>query len=332
MQNLKTHENASSGEFNALMEVVRLIVPPAVNQPELWEDGFRYAATKSEVLSVILERMNTLLKTKSSLTPHLKNLTSIEQLERYFDNPVVDFMISFDGKCYETLSPDVIIQEVADEKYGQWIRTTEMEHFIKEVRKTHLLKPCSELIIAPYGENHGGDDEHAVVSENFLNLYEAFRGSSKDCVGVVLLYLSKSSFEKRSSGLFSWIGSWFSGGRKSSFSQDAENLQGSQNNSHWITVVAAKIKGKVHYYVLDSLTGSNRLEDSRVKEVIEILDGQKELPGYRWTKSQLKGQKPEIINATTSWPKYIAWTALLGGLGYFAYQHWNKEQPAPQNP
>ena len=85
-------------------------------------------------------------------------------------------------------SPDNVIARVSQEKNGSWVQTDEMQKLVKAQRGDGILANEPTLLVATYGEYHG-DDEHAVASEELVQLYSLIRNTKQDCVRVVLVYL-----------------------------------------------------------------------------------------------------------------------------------------------
>lgn len=163
------------------------------------------------------------------------------------------------------------------------------------------------------------------------------RETNDDCVGVVLVYLPSGGGTmayKPVRRMVSWVESWFSS--YVGFAQDAKSIQSGQDSGHWVTLVVARIKGDVRYYILDSL-GINRLRASRINDIIDMFDRKKSLPGYEWSAMQAqqlvaKSNVPPVVKAQ---PSQLSWTTLSIGVAvaglctygaYSFYTHKKKKQ------
>ncbi len=344
-------------EYNFLIRCAREITVPALARPAVWEDGFHYSVTKKEVYASLIERLNKLAlqggQEQKQMSKALINNRTL--LDKYFnDDFSIDFTIDFEGVCTRADAPKKLLARVAGDKYGNWLQTDEMPTLVNAQRDSGILEKEPTLFVATYGEDLGGDEHHAFASEKFTQLYALIRETKNDCVGVVLVYLSGGSPSKGGKPsivrkMFSWFGSWFAS-KQNSFAQDAQEIQSVHDSGHWISLVVSRIKGDIRYYVHDSLGNANRLRNSRVNEIIDVLDGKKSLPGYSWTARQVSKQstgkatsKSEMVRSAAklqlkegestgySWTQ-IGLGALATGLFVYAAHHVYNDQKKKKNP
>ncbi len=318
---LALSKEGADADFDLFMECTGSITLPTFEHPEIWEDGFHYKATKKEIYAAIIERCNKLaVQGNRQLKDKVKTFTNRATLDAYFKGDLkIDFKIDFEGRCYRMDSPDTVIARVSQEKNGSWVQTDEMQKLVKAQRGNGILANEPTLLVATYGEYHGGCNEHAVASEELVQLYSLIRKTKQDCIGVVLVYLPGGSRSTRPTNTFigrmySYVGSFF---------EHAKKIQSGQDNGHWITLVVSRVKGNVRYYVLDSLGNSNRLRSERINEIIDAFDGKKNLPGYDWTVDQIsqqyKGKVKSQSNAGYSWTKIGLGLVAAGLVSYGAY-------------
>ena len=337
LQLLACPAEASKEDYEYLKCVIRSLDPREVHHPEVWEDGFRYHANKDAVYVALYDRMATIVRDGTSATKVRKQLTRSD-LDKYFKDLVVDFTISFDGNSYSTFTPDVSLKKVDGEQYGRWVRTTEMPHFIKFVKESNLLHNAPSLIIDTYGEDRTDNGEHAYATEGLTKLYTHMRSTKTDCMGIILMYVSPSHFKKSSlyqsplRSLCSWLGSWFSSAsvESTTYKSDFE-AQGTHDYGHWISLVVSRLNGSVNYYICDSLSNINRLRDPHVNEIIDILDGKKELPGYDCTHKEMRGQPSKVCSSESHSPSRLVLPIIMGtgiacALSYVAYSYYKKSK------
>lgn len=351
------NHQVANKEFDLLMRCVGEINVPALARPAVWEDGFHYSVSKKEVYEALAERLNKFAAqgTKDQQVASKALLANRATLDQYFDkNLDVDFKIDFEGACTFTNSQQGLTR-VPGVRYGNWVQSDEMPSLVNAQRDNGILVEQPMLLVATYGEDHGGDEHHAFASEKFTQLYSLIRETDDDCVGVVLVYLSSGASSQGAASsvvrnMLSWFGSWFSSQKGKSFAKDAEDIRSVQDNGHWITLVVSRIKGDVRYYTLDSLGNSNRLRNSRVNEIIDILDGKKSLAGYSWTAKQVAKQSSGMSKAKAtslrsvgktqlkndlkkeySWTQIGLGTLVTGLVAYGAYAIYN-DQKKKKNP
>lgn len=349
LNSLKPAGKGAAKERDFLTSIIQhdLIVPT----PAVWEDGFNYSATKHDVYAALAARCNKLAEQGTRDQKEMsKALNKREVFDKYFsDELLVDFTIDFEGICKRTDSS--VLSRVGGVKYGNWLETGEMPKLIAAQKERGILENEPTLLVATYGDDLGGDEQHAVASDKIIQLYSLIRETEMDCVGVVLVYLpggspkgSNSSVVRR---VFSWFGSWFS---SKGFAQEAGDIQSGQDNGHWISLIVSRIKGDLRYYALDSLGNVNRLRDSRINEVIDIFDGKKGLPGYSWTVQQIEKQSSGLskiklgslrsvaktqlkaeVRPGYSWTQIGVGTLAMGLVAYAAYSVYN-DQKKKKNP
>jgi hypothetical protein len=304
-------------------------------QPEICEDGFHYSASKKEIYDALTKRAHAITG---------RNGWPIDEkgtLDSYFTKDLtLDFMIDFEGNCYRVTSPFKIQAKVSHDIDGNWVQSDEMAFLIDSQRSNEgVLAKEPTLLVATYGEDLGGIEQHAFASEKFMQLYALLRETKHDCVGVVLVYLPggysvRSYSSSAAQKVYSWIESWLSSDQSNTnFSEDAQGLQMGQDNGHWISLVVSRIKGDLRYYILDSCN-VNRLRNVRINQIIDMFDGVKDLPGYDWTAEQITKLHGHAITKTADSRKGYSWTkiglggAVVGLLTYSAYyfysQHKNK--------
>lgn len=330
-------------EFDLLMRCAGDIHLPILARPAIWEDGYHYPISRRDVHKALIDRSEVIAQHgKSDVQGAAKALKNRSILDSYFQGDLsMEFVIDFEGQCYFAESPDLIIAQVPGIKYGNWVQSDEMPTLIDTQRSEGLLETEPSLLVATYGEDQGGVDQHAFASEKFMQLYALIRETKDDCVGVVLTYLpgcsSKGSHEGSWIGrAASWFGSWFSAVKRGTFAQDAQAIQSVEDNGHWVTLVVSRIKGTVFYYILDSLGNGKKLRNSRINEIIDIFDGKKSLPGYSWTARQVEkqcgnhsasgAQRSAEVKQGYSWTKIGVGTLASGLLAYAAYTLYQDRQ------
>ena len=247
------------------LEVVDPVVSPA---------GFTYSADNAIVYSQLTQRMEKMMRQGSKHSIALKRL--VEKLADYFGSLAIHFTIAYDGRCYDS---NKTLSHVVGDAYGCWVSPAEIAAMVNYQRDEGLLQTHPDLLVATYGEVFGGAAEHASVSEKLSQLYTLVTETDDDVVGVVLVYLGGTANvlslrDKITVWAKNLLGSFYS---------EAQQLQKNQDYGHWVSLVVSRIKGDMRYYLLDSLNSTRALSRSRIRDLIAIFDGKKELPGYQWT-------------------------------------------------
>lgn len=304
-------KKSRSAERRLIKHCIKNLLPlDPIQGPE----GFRYRADKEQIYAQLTERMNTMIRQGSKHAGMLKSL--LDCFNHYFEDTVeVNFAISLDGRCYDPHNPTKTLGTVQGDQYGTWVTSSEITCLADYQRTEGLMQTCPSLLVATYGDDIGGHDDHAYASENLAKLYAVAHETEDDLIGVVLVYLS-SQYEE------TWwhrLTGWFSD-QKSSFAGDAYSIQHSYDRGHWVACVISRINKGMQYYVLDSVNSDRVLAHPRVQDLIQIFNGKKELPGYQWTRDQVGEavKKKSFLLRTRKW---LAATVGLGGLTWYAY-HW----------
>jgi hypothetical protein len=323
-------------EYNLILQSVGSFMLPMFSRPEVWEDGYHYRASKKDIYDALVERCHKAAAQNAlSRKDERKRVITSSKLDKYFTQELeIHFTIDFEGNCY-AYDSDLLLATVPGERYGSWVQSDEMSPLVDAQRGDGILSAEPMLFVATYGEELGGIAQHAVASEKFMELYSVMRETKDDCVGVVLVYLPGGNgiTYEPVRRMVSWVESWFSS--YVGFAQDAKSVQSRQDSGHWVTLVVARIKGDVRYYILDSL-GANRLRTSHINDVIDMFDRKKALPGYEWSAKQAQQiAKPIGQPVVKAKPSQLSWTTLgvgvaLAGLctygAYSLYTHKKKKQ------
>ena len=294
------------------------LVDPVVSQK-----GFCYSADKAVVCSQLSQRMEKMISQGSKYSVALRRLHG--RLNECFSDIAITFTIAFDGRCYEPYALTKTLAQFSGESYGRWVNSGEIIALVDHQRAEGLLQVHPRLLVATYGDDLGGEAEHAFTSEKLSQLYALVTETDDDIVGTVLVYLGGNKTDKSFVvKLRSWAGGFFG-----SFSGDALQLQARQDFSHWIALVVSRIKGDMRYYVLDSLNGTGALSRSRIRDLIDIFDGKKELPGYQWTTEQtlnvfhaLEPKKPFLSQRTKVLLGSIGGSIGVAGLACYGYKNY----------
>ena len=271
-------------------------------EPVFEQGRLHYRADQDVVCRQIRQRIDRMISQGSTYSPENLQLHR-EQLADFFEPFVVDFTATLEGKFYDVHG--TLLGVAQGDSYGRWAGSDEIMALVNHQRKTGLLQTQRRLLVADYGADLGGFIEHSYASQELSQLYALVTETNDDVVGVVLVYLGGKEPESQSvlQKISTWFASW-----GDSFSSHASQLQASQDHGHWIALVVSRLQGNMNYYVLDSMNNTSLLRCSRINELIAYFDGEKELPGYEWTVSEVA----KLAVPTTSC--YSKTKILLGGL------------------
>ena len=292
--------------------LLRCIHDLDVVDPTVAEQEFSYSADTAIVCSQLKQRMEKMIAQGSSHSEALKRL--LGKLKEYFNHQKIQFTITFDGRCSTFTRPlgsivegsmnpwQGVVKKINDlHLYGRWATSAEIMDMVDYQRSEGLLQEHPRLLVAvgEYG---------AFANDKLSALYALLTETDDDLIGTVLVYLGSS--EKLEKVVKKYT---------KTFAEEAQQLQQSQDYGHWISLVVSRIKGDKRYYVLDSLNSSGALSHHKIRELIDIFDGKKQLPGYQWTISQAQ-RATTSLSSLPSGKSFLSLRtkALLVGIGLAA--------------
>jgi len=301
----------------------------AVKNPEILTHGLRYRISKEDVYQALVSKIKQAEKGSRDLE---------KNFDTYLGDFTIDFTIDFKGNCFNTDNRSKILAHNVSEPQGEWLRTEEVIDLVEMQKEEGILRDIPQLLVTTYGDNLGGSDTHAYVSDTFAQLYTTLRKTKDDCVGVVLVYQSRcASYTEKAQSFIrksaTWLWSFIASAKEKSFQKEALELQSSQDGGHWVTMVVCRIKGDVRYYLLDSLGNANLSNDQRIRDVIRVLEGRKNLPGLEWTLQQIAAQNKismqmkSVAKAhSNTGTKLVIGAAVTGFLAYLLYKECNRKK------
>jgi len=327
-------KEGSKKEFDLLLNCVGTLHLPVFSKPVIWEDGYHYAVSRHDMFKSIISRAQVIARDKGKDVQRIAKALKNSSLEAYFPCDIAwEFVIDFEGRCYEKQDPTNLLALVSHDLASNWVQSDEILLLSRAQQDHGLLEDEKSLFVATYGENHGGVDQHAFATETFMQLYSIIRSTKLDCVGVVLVYISGSSTCVNGysylNKMSAWVGSLFNKNASSDFAHDAQSIQSCHDNGHWVTLVVSRIKGALSYYVLDSINVP-MVRHERINEVIDILDGRKCLPGYSWTAQQVENQVAKNQYAHGEHIQKYSWLTksfgvlAMGVIAYVGYSYYHK--------
>ena len=158
---------------------------------------------------------------------------------------------------------------------GDWLEQAEIEDTIDRVAQ--VVEPPIFIIGGRIGTDESLTQDGTIQTETFDIFRDAFQTRDQNALGIFLLYIKEKGWiEKTTTFMKETINSVFSlfTGRSTSEAEHYEAETTSNTGGHWFCLVANKVGNQTQYVLADSLDDTSRMQNSRVLELIEILEGE----------------------------------------------------------
>ena len=183
---------------------------------------------------------------------------------------------------------------------GDWLEQAEIETTIDRVAGE--ARPPIFIIGGQISADQPLTQDGTIQSDDFRRYKRRFQTRDQNTLGIFLLYIKEKGFMERA-GTFvketkNWVASLI-GGRSSTEAEYYEAETASNTGGHWFCLVANKVGNQTQYVLADSLGDTLRMDNSRVLELIELLEGESSTKPNE-TNGIGFAQPSSILNTSTS--------------------------------